>query len=126
MINNDTITYIKYEAFTDIPINERKIILRKFGISSGTMRRNAKHRNPKTVVAYDNNIPVGWSTLVSTNGEVNVFVTTTHRKRGIGSKLFEIILGEIPEDRFARVYPYNKASYALFNKYIDDKIKIIE
>lgn len=111
------ITYKQYKYFTDIEETTRKLILRKLGISGGTMRYEAKRDNPACVVAFDGTTPVGWATLKHKPLEIHTFVSKKYRRQGIGTQLVKFLTAGLPNGIKVNAYPYNDFSEKFFENF---------
>ena len=122
-----------YEKYSDIPLDIRRVVMRKLGISAGVMREEAKLYNPKVIIAFHENIPVAWTTLSyrpsihrgNNKEELNVFVSTKFRRIGIATKLIHLMSEYNPTVNKYLCFPYNDTSKKFFQTINKKKIKII-
>lgn len=90
--------YAFYSKYSGIPAPARAIIRAKLGISRGKMRRYAQEQDPPTVVAFNDQTPIGWSIVIKEPAlkerAVHIFVAKAFRRQGIATTMFDILVNE--------------------------------
>lgn len=114
---------IKYaRSFRSLPKDVQRTCLRLTVREESGMREEIKcGGTPRTWVAYDGRMVVGWAILTGYGGHIMLYVRSTHRKQGIGGKLYRQAYGHFkrylcrPGDLYPMTYPHDKASYNFFS-----------
>lgn len=90
-----------FEFYEDIPARHRAVIQKLLGTRGGSMRPLADYMNPRCVVAFAHNSPIGWCALIPTRRNhrrdgpwMHIFVLAKYRRRGIGRLLHNRIVAK--------------------------------
>jgi GNAT superfamily N-acetyltransferase len=118
----ENITFKHFKAFSEAPLDTQKVALKSLGYRQSSFRSALAEYDVECVFAYAGDTPIAVCGYFAKNkakrirqSSVELYVKQRYRRKGIGTRMLEMILAE--KDPDVECYPHDKASLRLFKKF---------